>query len=249
MSKYNLGFISDENIFSHVKKTIAQYRYSIDLNSFNTNIIDPIKLTFDSKVYNKTLKETIEAECIRQIDKTNSNNIGYFHQNIFKYAGNGWTVPENGVDDSFDVTNHDRHIFCEVKNKHNTMNSSSSQKTYIRMQNKILKDDKATCYLVEVIAKQSQNIIWKNKVDGTNYSHERIRRISMDRFYELVFGQKDSFMLLCKKLPEIIDDVLKDSSLKLGSNTVFDELNEISPDTLKGLYLLAFRTYEGFENL
>ena len=249
MPNYNLGFISDENIFNHVKETISKYRYKIDLESFNSNIIDPIKLTFDSKVYNRSLRETIESECIRQIDKTNSNNIGYFHQNIFKYAGNGWAVPMNGADDGFDVTNYDRHIFCEIKNKHNTMNSSSSQKTYIRMQNKILRDDRAVCYLVEVIAKQSQNIVWKNKVDGVNYSHENIRRISMDKFYELVFGQSDAFMLLCKKLPEIIDDVLRESSLEPSSNTVFEELNEISPDTLKGLYLLAFNTYEGFENL
>lgn len=249
MPNYNLGFISDENIFKHVKETISKYRYKIDLESFNSNIIDPIKLTFDSKVYRRSLRETIESECIRQIDKTNSNNIGYFHQNIFKYAGNSWTVPLNGADDGFDVTNHDRHIFCEIKNKHNTMNSSSSQKTYIRMQNKILIDDRAVCYLVEVIAKQSQDIVWKNKVDGTNFSHENIRRISMDKFYELVFGQRNAFMLLCKKLPEIIDDVLVENNLESSSNTVFEELNEISSDTLKGLYLLAFRTYEGFDEL
>ncbi|MBP5601538.1 MAG: Eco47II family restriction endonuclease [Treponema sp.] len=249
MREYKLGFISDEDIFKHVKETVSKYRYHIDLNSFNSNIIDPIKLTFDSKIYNQTLKQTIENECIRQIDKTNSNNIGYFHQNIFKYAKNGWTVPHNGEDDSFDVTNHERHIFCEVKNKHNTMNSSSSQKTYIRMQNKILRDDKATCYLVEVIAKHSQDIVWSNRVDGHNYSHERIRRISMDKFYDFVFGQKNAFFRLCQRLPDIIDDVINEATLEKNTNTVFEELNEISPDTLKGLYLLAFRTYEGFDEL
>ena len=249
MREYNLGFISDEDIFKHVKETVSKYRYHIDLNSFNSNIIDPIKLTFDSKIYNQTLKQTIENECIRQIDKTNSNNIGYFHQNIFKYAKNGWAVPHNGEDDSFDVTNHERHIFCEVKNKHNTMNSSSSQKTYIRMQNKILRDDKATCYLVEVIAKHSQDIVWSNRVDGHNYSHERIRRISMDKFYDFVFGQKNAFFRLCQRLPDIIDDVIREAALEKNTNTIFDELNEISPDTLKGLYLLAFRTYEGFDEL
>ncbi len=248
-NKYNLGFISDEDIYNHVKETVSKYRYNIDLASFNTNIIDPIKLTFDSKIYNQTLKQTIETECIRQIDKTNSNNIGYFHQNIFKYAANGWKVPENGTDDSFDVTNHEKHIFCEVKNKHNTMNSSSSQKTYIRMQNKILCDDKAICFLVEVIAKRSQNIVWANKVDGKNYAHERIRRISMDKFYELVFNDKNAFLKLCQQLPTIIDDVISQAQLEENRNSVFDELNEISSDTLIGLYLLAFRTYEGFENL
>ena len=249
MKNYNLGFISNEDIFDHVKETVSKYRYNINLDSFNSNIIDPIKLTFDSKIYNQTMQQTVENECIRQIDKTNSNNIGYFHQNIFKYAKNGWEVPKNGADDSFDVTNHEKHIFCEVKNKHNTMNSSASQKTYIRMQNKILQDDKATCYLVEVIAKHSQDIVWANKVDGRNYSHDRIRRISMDKFYDMVFESKNAFFKLCQKLPEIIDDVINEARIEESTNTVFEELNEISPDTLKGLYLLAFRTYEGFDEL
>ena len=65
----------------------------------------------------------------------------------------------------------------------------------------------------------------------------------------MVFGQKNAFFKLCKKLPEIIDDVISEAEIEKSSNTVFDELNEISPDTLKGLYILAVRTYEGCEEL
>ena len=46
MNKYNLGFISDEDIYNHVKTTVLQYRRNIDLKEFNKNIIDPVKLTF-----------------------------------------------------------------------------------------------------------------------------------------------------------------------------------------------------------
>lgn len=249
MSKYNLGFVSDEQIFNHVKETVQKYRYKINLSSFNKNLIDPIKLTFDSKVYNKTIQETVEAECIRQIDKTNSNHIGYFHQNMFKLAGNGWEVPANGTDGGFDVTNHEKHIFCEVKNKHNTMNSAAAQKTYLKMQKKLLEDDKATCYLVEAIAKKSQDIPWAVTVDGKQFAHQKIRRISMDKFYEIVFGQTDTFFNMCKALPKILDDVIQSGEIAKSSNTVFDELRELSPDILKSLYLLSFKTYEGFGNL
>lgn len=86
---YNLGFISDVDIFNHVKNTILKYKALIDLTRFNKNVIDPIKLTFDAKVYGKTFEEIIESECIRQIDKANNNHIEYFHQNLFSYAGNG----------------------------------------------------------------------------------------------------------------------------------------------------------------
>jgi len=47
MNKYNLGFLTDEEIYNHVKSTVLQYRRSINLKEFNKNIIDPIKLTFD----------------------------------------------------------------------------------------------------------------------------------------------------------------------------------------------------------
>ena len=87
MRNYKLGFISDNDIYEHVKCTVESYRRNITLEEFNVNIVDPIKLTFDSKVYGKTIEQVIADECFRQMDKSNGNKIGYFHQNIFRYAG------------------------------------------------------------------------------------------------------------------------------------------------------------------
>lgn len=243
--KYNLGFISDEDIYKHVKTTVEAYRREITLNQFNENIIDPIKLTFDAKVYGKTIKQAVENECLRQIDKSNTNSIGYFHQNLFLYAGNGWVVPKAG----FDVENDQLHIYVEMKNKHNTMNSASSQKTYMKMQGKLLDDDEATCYLVEVISKRSRDDAWKVSLDGKSREHKKIRRMSIDKFYELVFGVKDAFYELCVKLPQIIEDVIKDNPGLALKNTVYEELTKEHSDILTGMYLLAFATYEGFDKL
>lgn len=241
---YNLGFISDEDMYNHVKETVQRYSVSIDLNEFNSNIVDPIKLTFDAKVYGRTLEEVIASECFRQMDKSNNNHIGYFHQNLFHFAGNGWEVPAEG----FDVVNEDRHIFVEIKNKHNTMNSAASQKTYMKMQNKIVRDSRATCMLVEVIATRSQNKTWVVTVDKEQFNNEHIRRVSMDKFYEIVFEDPLAFAKLCKALPVILDDVVQELGNTENQNTVFDELAAISPDIMKSLYLLAFKTYEGFDN-
>lgn len=245
MRNYNLGFISNEHIYEHVKKTVESYRREITIDQFNENIIDPIKLTFDAKVYGKSFHQAIEDECFRQIDKSNTNRIGYFHQNLFRYAGNGWVVPKEG----FDVENATRHIYVEMKNKHNTMNSASSQKTYMKMQGKLLEDDEATCYLVEVISKRSRDDAWRITLDGKPREHKKIRRMSMDKFYELVFGVKDAFYQLCKVLPDIIEDVVTDNPGLALKNTVYEDLVKEHSDILAGLYLLAFNTYEGFENL
>jgi len=243
MKKYNLGFISDQDMFQHVKETVLKYRFQISLDDFSKNIIDPIKLTFDSKIYGKSVKEIIESECIRQMDKTNSNHIGYFHQNLFKYIGNGWEVPEEG----YDIKSDSKHIFVELKNKHNTMNSASSQKTYMKMQNTILRDDKAICMLVEVIAKKSQNITWVTSLDGEQFSNERIRRVSIDKFYSIVTGDTFAFKKICEILPLILDDVITDVKRGKIENTVYNELNKISPNILKSLYLLSFEKYDGFD--
>jgi hypothetical protein len=75
MNNYNLNFISNQNLFNHVKETVLKYRFKIDLKEFNKNLIDPIKLTFDSKVYKKDLPSLINDEIMRQIDKSNTNHI------------------------------------------------------------------------------------------------------------------------------------------------------------------------------
>ena len=85
---WNLNFITRENLKQHIKNTISTYEKTldgIDLSKFNSNIVDPIKMVFDSKVYRKDFEEVIKDELVRQRDKTNSNAIGYFHQNMFKY--------------------------------------------------------------------------------------------------------------------------------------------------------------------
>lgn len=242
MRNYGLGFISNADLYQHTKATVEKYRFKIDLNKFNKNLIDPIKLTFDAKVYNKSLHDVIETEIIRQMDKSNTNHIGYFHQNIFKYIGTGWHVPKTG----YDIVNQEKHCYVEMKNKHNTMNSSSSQKTYMRMQNTLLNKPDATCMLVEVIARQSQNNAWKISLDGQPVVNENIRRVSIDQFYALVTGETLAFKRLCETLPQVIDDIVEQTALDNASNTVVQELEQLSPNLLKSLYLLAFSQYTGF---
>ena len=47
---FNLSFISQSDFETHVSKTLSTYNKSlnsINLKTFNSNIIDPIKLLFD----------------------------------------------------------------------------------------------------------------------------------------------------------------------------------------------------------
>ncbi len=248
MADYCITFISQEDFEKHVAETIKSYNEtlkSINLAKFNSNIIDPIKLTFDKALFKKSMEEILELEIHRQRDKSNTNAIGYFHQYMFKYIAN-CEVPIHGFDVIFTQKDGTK-IYVEMKNKHNTMNSSSAQKTYIGMQNQILNNPNDMCFLVETIAPHSRNTVWKCSVNGESVSHEKIRRVSMDKFYELVTGVSDAFYQICKQLPITIEKLIKTDVVEtVEKDTVIEELRQKNPDLLKAIYLLAFESYNGF---
>lgn len=270
MNDWKIDFITRDEFKEHVRGTVAKYGDKLkpfNVDRFNKNTIDPIKMIFDKSVYREDWAGIISNEIFRQRDKSTTNEIGYFHQRIFTYIKN-CTVPDNGTSGGWDViydipkgyeaTKDDivHRIYVEMKNKHNTMNSAAGSKTYIKMQNQLLQDDDCVCFLVEAIAKKSQNIAWETTVDGNKVSHKRIRRVSLDRFYEIVTGQKDAFYRICMALPEVIKEVLdeSDEQFELPRDTVYDELAATSKGRglsnedaiMMSMYMLGFGTYNGF---
>jgi hypothetical protein len=75
-----------------------------------------------------------------------------------------------------------------------------------------------------------------------------IRRVSIDKFYELVTGEPTAFKQLCQVLPTVIKDAVDSIESQEKNNTVFEELEEISSDLLTSIYLLSFNKYEGFND-
>ena len=73
--------------------------------------------------------------------------------------------------------------------------------------------------------------------------------MSMDKFYELVFGDAKAFYKLCMALPQIIEDVVSENEALALNNSVYEELTKEHADLLTALYLLAFSTYEGFDQI
>ena len=271
---WELSFISEKDFTNHVKDTIDKYGEkleSFDIVRFNKNIVDPIKMIFDKTVYQTSWDEIVGNEIFRQRDKSNNNDIGYFHQRIFQYI-NKCHVPDNGTEGGWDVIfqvpegitlpegDIVHTVYVEMKNKHNTMNSAAAGKTYIKMQSQLLDDDDCACFLVEAIAKKSQNIKWSTTVDGKSVSHKKIRRVSLDQFYALVTGQEDAFYKMCMVLPKVIEKVVNEGGedVKVPHDSVMSELRRIAKEmntddenlamTL-AVYLLGFSTYNGFSKV
>ena len=268
---WTLSYITEDDFLNHVQDTIQKYGEkleSFDLKRFNKNLIDPIKLIFDKVVYHASWNEIVSNEIFRQRDKSNNNDIGYFHQRIFQYIDN-CHVPDNGQEGGWDVIYQNPNgialpdggvvhtIYVEMKNKHNTMNSASAGKTFIKMQNQLLKDDDCACFLVEAIAQRSQNIKWETTVDKQKVGHKLIRRVSIDQFYALVTGQEDAFYQMCMILPDTIKKAVDSmESTSVPNDTVLEEIKEIavkqnvdSEDLAiaMAVYMLGFGTYKGFD--
>lgn len=267
---WDIDFISEKDFTSHVKATIEKYGEKlrpVDLERFNRNIVDPIKLIFDKIVYRYSWEEIVGNEVFRQRDKSNNNDIGYFHQRIFGYIDK-CRVPDNGQEGGWDVIFEDpkgvqlpdgsvvHRIYVEMKNKHNTMNSASGSRTFIKMQNQLLSDDDCACFLVEAIAKRSQNIKWTVSAGGSSASHRLIRRVSLDKFYEIVTGQSDAFYRICMALPGVIETAVSSSEgVITPCDTVMKELRDIAAGfnmqtedmaVAMAVYMLGFGTYNGF---
>lgn len=268
---WSLNFISEQDFTNHVQATISKYGEkleSFDLKRFNKNLVDPIKLIFDKTVYRSSWKEIVSNEIFRQRDKSNNNDIGYFHQRIFQYIAN-CHVPPNGEEGGWDVIyeNADgieilnagtvHKVYVEMKNKHNTMNSASAGKTFIKMQNQLLNDDDCACFLVEAIAQRSQNIKWETTVDKKKVGHKLIRRVSLDQFYALVTGTEDAFYQMCMVLPTVIQKAVEElEGTIVPHDTVMEELKKLSllqkadSENLAiamAVYMLGFGSYKGFE--
>ena len=271
---WELSFISEKDFTNHVKDTIDKYGEkleSFDIVRFNKNIVDPIKMIFDKTVYQTSWDEIVGNEIFRQRDKSNNNDIGYFHQRVFQYINN-CHVPDNGTEGGWDVIFQVPEgitlpegvfvhtVYVEMKNKHNTMNSAAAGKTYIKMQSQLLDDDDCACFLVEAIAKKSQNIKWSTTVDGKSVSHKKIRRVSLDQFYALVTGQEDAFYKMCMVLPKVIEKVVNEGGedVKVPHDSVMSELRRIAKEMntddenlamALAVYLLGFSTYNGFSKV
>jgi len=258
---WDIPFLTEEQFRKHICDIIGGYGailHPMNLAKFNENLIDPIKLIFDRTVYHLTWEEVVRNEIFRQRDKSNNNRIGYFHQRLFQHIEH-CTVPSSGWDVVFAPPNgiilpdigHVSTIYVEMKNKHNTMNSTAKAKTYMKMQSQLLTDDDCVCFLVEVLAQKSQNIPWSLKVDSEHHSHKRIRQVSIDQFYAMITGEENAFYRICSALPETIEEIVRKQETDDGRrDTVIEELQSIIDSTggsyAMALYMLGFSTYTGF---
>jgi Eco47II restriction endonuclease len=165
-NKY-VDFISDEHFLVCIANLHTAYlkaKNNITKKNFYTNKVDTIKLTFDAKFNEIDEESLIQAEILRQIDKSINNSIGTFHEQIL----GGIKGFEVGNLSGFDIKAKDDTLFADIKNKHNTMNSSSSEALFQKLSRYADTYKKSKYYWVQVLAESSFCELWKGKLTEKN---------------------------------------------------------------------------------
>lgn len=254
MANKYVEFINDDHLLKCIELLHHAYiraKNNLTKRSFYTNKVDTIKLTFDSRFNGISEEDLIQSEILRQIDKSINNSIGTFHEQIL----GGVEGYEVGSLSGFDIKATDNTLFADIKNKHNTMNSSSAEALFQKLKYYADQNKKANCYWVQILAKGSFNEHWKGDINGKEYSHSRVFKISGDRFYALVTGQQDAFFQLYKSLPQAINDYLHSITAEenVAENSAAEEILEQTKTTKRSILdEITFENYSyylGFDAL
>lgn len=252
-NKY-LNFISDEHFLScisNLHKAYLKAKNNITKKKFYRNKVDTIKLTFDTKFNNINEENLIQAEILRQIDKSANSAIGTFHEQILGSI-KGFEV---GRLSGFDIKAKDNTLFADIKNKHNTMNSKSAEALFQTLARYADDNKKAKCYWVQILAKGSFCELWTGDINGKEYSHSRVYKISGDQFYALLSGQANAMFQLYKALPVAIKDYLKsaDQNETIAENSALDEIKSKTKKSKRSILdQITFENYSyylGFDKL
>ena len=253
MANKYVDFISDEHLLECIKNLHDSYvkaKANISKKKFYNNKIDTFKLTFDSKFNNLNEKTVIETEILRQIDKSINNSIGTFHEEVL----GGIEGYETGNLSGFDIKATDDTLFADIKNKHNTMNSSAAESLFQKLAHYADTYKSSNCYWVQILAKGSFNEKWFGEINGKEYSHSRVYKISGDQFYFLLTGKETAFFELYQALPSAIQHFLsKQEELTVSENSALSEIESQTADSGRSIFNeITFENYSyylGFDNL
>lgn len=153
--------------------------------------IDPFSAALECATLGLTFDEWISQNEVRRVrQKSLQNNIGSLHEEAIA-CFDGWELS----DSTADVVNHDRKIIAEIKNKFNTMNSSSSLATYTKLEQLVDgKYEGYQSYVVQIIPKPSSKPYCKpftpsnasRKMAKRSAEREDIKVIDGEGFYTIV---------------------------------------------------------------
>ena len=207
-----LSWISDEKLLNALKTFADAIARGDSKNAKNSgrNVIDPFATIFTLCFFNIGHTHWLRMEEFRKKDKTLTNALGTFHQQVLGSV-EGWQ--DLGQKAVVDLVNNDRKIIAEVKNKYNTVKGSEKIGIYNDLHSciydKVSKYRGYQAYYVTIIPRNSKGILRPfapsdHKSGTPPVKDNAIMEIDGKRFYALVTGNDTALEDLFKVIPEIL---------------------------------------------
>jgi hypothetical protein len=87
------------------------------------------------------------------------------------------------------------------------MKHSEKRALVIKAFDLLLHDKDAIVMVVDMQNFSNTNVPWVICMDGETFVNERLRLISIDKFYDVVFSCERAYSRICKALPDILSDI------------------------------------------
>lgn len=197
---------------------------------------DPFLLVAQRHYSGSDMKASLDFEKLRSANKSLSNYIGNWHQEVLGLAPNWETT--GGAGGGIDLKTKDgyRHpeygvIYAEVKNRFNTIKSSDEADLWIRLRDvKKPVPKPSTAFLFQIIPKTTTryNKPW---IPSGVAQRDDVRHCDGATAYDLVFERDNVLHELLLAFPKILSDV----SEALGAPKATYDVDELSilEDALK----------------
>ncbi len=202
-NKY-VDFISDEHFLdcvANLHKAYLKAKNNITKKNFYTNKVDTIKLTFDAKFNDIDEESLIQAEILRQIDKSINNSIGTFHEQILGGI-NGFEI---GNLSGFDIKAKDDSLFAIFKFEKLSKNIEDCIFEQLTKDAQIFKN--AKFYLVDFTIDSKYNEKWIIGNEEYKVSHKNVFKISGNSFYDLLTNTNESLKLVNESFVTICNEI------------------------------------------
>lgn len=209
MSRTFWEYVDDDILIAEIKSVLRQFEQEMETVDIHRNVLDPFSALFDMAKQSIDFEEWLIQEKSRQSQKTLQNLVGYFHQHILGEVGDWKDLGKGG---SMDLINDNERIIAEIKNKHNTLNSSSATQTYNKIVGHLDGDKRGyQGYVVLLIPKRPKR--YKKHFAPNDDGKRVVRRddlmeIDGASMYEIVTKDKDALKKLYVALPDAIDAAL-----------------------------------------
>ena len=200
----SFSWISDSDLAKHIDRLIAAARSSIEdaHGRRQRNRPDPFGSLLVAASYNLRGVEGLEqVQDAESSLRGMSNALGSFHQGMLGSV-NGWRDHDAG----YDIEGQSHRIVAEIKNKHNTMNTSTRRAVVSDLQTAVRQKGRGwRGYLVIIIPRRP---VRYNRQLG----QERVYEVDGASFYHIATGEPnaihDLFEHVCNRLspsPEVAD--------------------------------------------